>query len=79
MLDSPAKQLHRFVHISHALSKQGQLVEQRGRQLNPGRPLELVILLVDYPVRMAVEQSVILPPERPLPPRRWWSPPAPPE
>ncbi len=45
----------------------------------PGRPLELAIRLVDYPVEMAARRSVILPAEEPYPPRRYLTIPPPPE
>jgi hypothetical protein len=48
-----------------------------------GRPLEIQVRLVDFPVEMATRRGLILPPEEPLPPRRWLpippaDPPAPP-
>ena len=46
--------------------------------IEPGRPLDVRVRLVDFPVRLAVQTSLILPPETPLPPRRWWQIPAPP-
>jgi hypothetical protein len=37
----------------------------------PGRPLEVRVRLVDFPVELAARRGLILPPEEPLPPRRW--------
>ncbi|MFQ5718936.1 MAG: carboxypeptidase-like regulatory domain-containing protein [Acidobacteriota bacterium] len=45
--------------------------------VSAARPLTVRVSLVSYPVELAVQDSVILPPERPLPPARWWT--APPE
>ncbi|TDI32081.1 MAG: carboxypeptidase regulatory-like domain-containing protein [Acidobacteria bacterium] len=50
-----------------------------GVLVRPGRPLELTIRLVDYPVEMAAQRGVILPPEEPLPPRRYLTIPAAPD
>ena len=43
-----------------------------GVAITSGRPLDIQVSLVDFPVRLAVQESVILPDEAPLPPRQWW-------